>query len=101
MPHTLFPTAFGHCGIAWNDNGLTAFQLPEASAALAEQHLARKAHSLPATEPPPAWVQGVMERVQRHLGGQMQDFTGTVLDWSRVTDFQQAVYLRTLEIKPG
>jgi len=26
MPHVLFPTPFGTCGIAWNDTGLTGFQ---------------------------------------------------------------------------
>ncbi len=101
MPHVLFPTRFGTCGIAWNDTGLTGFQLPEETDALTEQHLARKARSLPATEPPPAWVQGVIARVQQHLEGKLQDFSGTVLDWSRVTDFQQAVYLQALAIRPG
>ena len=101
MPHTLFPTAFGTCGIAWNDTGLTGFQLPEATAALTEQHLAHKARSQPATEPPPAWVQGIIDRVRLHLDGTLQDFAGTVLDWSRVTDFQQAVYRQALAIRPG
>ncbi|SDR65256.1 methylated-DNA-[protein]-cysteine S-methyltransferase [Opitutus sp. GAS368] len=101
MPHVLFPTPFGTCGIAWNDTGLTGFQLPEETAALTEQHLARKARSQPATEPPPEWVQGLIGRVQQHLEGQLQDFAGTELDWSRVTDFQQAVYLQAQAIKPG
>ena len=101
MPHVFFPTAFGNCGIAWNETGLTGFLLPEADAALAEQLLARKARSLPATEAPPDWVQRIIERVQQHLAGQLQDFAGTVLDWSRVSDFQRAVYLQALEIKPG
>ena len=34
MPHAFFPTQFGNCGIAWNENGLTGFQLPEVSVAL-------------------------------------------------------------------
>ena len=54
MPHTLFPTAFGTCGIAWNDTGLTGFQLPEATDALTEQHIARKGRSQPADAPPRA-----------------------------------------------
>lgn len=101
MPHVLFPTAFGTCGIAWNDTGLTGFQLPETSDELNEQHLATKARSQPATEPAPAWVQEIIARVQQHLAGQLQDFTGTKLDWSRVTDFQQAVYRQALAIRPG
>jgi methylated-DNA-[protein]-cysteine S-methyltransferase len=102
MPHTLFPTAFGTCGIAWNDTGLTGFQLPEASDNITEQRIAAKARgSLPAGEPIPEWVQQVIARVQQHLEGKMQDFTDTKLDWSRVSDFQQAVYRHALAIKPG
>jgi methylated-DNA-[protein]-cysteine S-methyltransferase len=101
MPHVFFPTQFGPCGLAWNDAGLTGFQLPDDSAELGEQHLAHKSRSRPATEPPPEWVQAIIRRVQLHLEGQLQDFAGTALDWSRVTDFQRAVYLRAQEIKPG
>jgi methylated-DNA-[protein]-cysteine S-methyltransferase len=102
MPHTLFPTAFGTCGVAWNDNGLIGFQLPEASEADTEQRLAAKARSLPATEGVPAWVQETIARVQAHLAGsKVQDFADIRLDWSRVTDFQQAVYLHAQDIKPG
>ena len=101
MPHVFFPTQFGTCGIAWNDTGLTGFQLPEEPRELAEQHLATKAHSKPATGPAPEWVQRIITRVQQHFEGQLQDFSGTVLDWSRVSDFQQAVYLQAQAIKPG
>ncbi len=101
MPHALIPTQFGTCGIAWNETGLTGFQLPEVTDALTEQQIARKARSQPATEPPPEWVQRLIARVQQHLEGQLQDFAGTVIDWSRVTDFQQAVYLQAQAIKPG
>jgi methylated-DNA-[protein]-cysteine S-methyltransferase len=102
MPHTLFPTAFGTCGIAWNDTGLTGFQLPEGSDAQTEQRVAAKARSQPAAGPPPEWVQQTIARVQQHLDGtKIQDFADAKLDWSRVTDFQQAVYRHALEIKPG
>lgn len=101
MPHLLFPTAFGTCGVAWNETGLTGFQLPEESEALTEQHLAAKARSKLVEGTPPEWVQRVVERVQQHLSGQLQDFADIVIDWSRVTDFQQAVYFQALAIKPG
>lgn len=101
MPHMLFPTKFGTCGIAWNDTGLTGFQLPEENDMLTEQQLARKARSQPVVGAPPEWMQRIITRVQLHLEGQLQDFAGTVIDWSRVTDFQQAVYLQAQAIKPG
>ncbi len=101
MPHTLFPTAFGTCGIAWNDAGLTGFQFPGESDVLTEQHLATKARSQSAPGSVPEWVQQVIARVQQHFLGRVQDFSDTKLDWSRVSDFQQAVYLHAQGIKPG
>jgi len=101
MPHTLFPTAFGTCGIAWDEHGLTGFQLPEADVQETERHLARKAHSESADEPRPEWLRRLIERVQAHFEGRLQDFTDAPLDWTRVSDFQKAVYLHTLAIKPG
>ncbi|HKB58008.1 MAG TPA: methylated-DNA--[protein]-cysteine S-methyltransferase [Lacunisphaera sp.] len=99
MPHTLFPTSFGTCGIAWNETGLTGFQLPEETEALTGEHLAARARTQPGE--PPDWVQRIIVRAQQHLEGKLQDFSDTVLDWSRVTDFQQAVYLQAQAIKPG
>ncbi len=101
MPHTLFPTAFGTCGLAWNGDSLTGFQLPEDDVAATEKHLAGKAKSKAATEPRHEWVRRLIERVQAHLEGRLQDFADVPLDWPRVTDFQKAVYLQAQEIKPG
>lgn len=102
MPHTLFPTAFGTCGVAWNDTGLTGFQFAEESEVITEQKLAARSRSQLATEPVPEWVQALIVRMQQHLDGtKVQDFADARLDWSRVSDFQQAVYLHALDIKPG
>lgn len=101
MPHTLFPTAFGTCGVAWNDTGLLGFQLPEEDVEVTERKLAQRAHTKSATEPRPEWLRRVIERVQAHLEGRLQDFTDVPLDWTRVSDFQQAVYRHALAIKPG
>lgn len=101
MPHTLFPTQLGTCGVAWNETGLTGFQLPENDVADTERKLAARARSQPAVEPRPEWLRRLIERVQQHLEGKLQDFTDAPLDWSRVSDFQQAVYLQTQAIKPG
>lgn len=101
MPHTLFPTAFGTCGLAWNSIGLTGFQLPEADRELTGKHLAAKARSQATDEPRPEWVRRAIERVQQHLEGKLQDFTDLPIDWTRVSDFQQAVYRQAQAIKPG
>ena len=101
MPHTLFSTTLGTCGLAWNDTGLTGFQLPDADVARTESLLAAKARTKPADVPRPEWVRRLIERVQAHLEGKVQDFSDVPLDWSRVSDFQQAVYRHAQAIKPG
>ena len=35
------------------------------------------------------------------LAGTLQDFSDATYDWSRVTEFQRAVYRQTLLVKPG
>jgi methylated-DNA-[protein]-cysteine S-methyltransferase len=101
MPHFLFPTAIGVCGLAWNDVGLTGFQLPEETDALTERRLAAKGASEGSVSEPPEWVLLVMVRVQRHLAGELQHFLNERIDWSRVSEFQRAVYLDAQSIKPG
>mgnify|MGYP000263817588 CR=1 FL=1 len=101
MAHTLFPTAFGTCGLAWNDTGLTGFQLPEANPEKTERKLITRAHSHSNRTPRPAWVRRLIECVQKHLEGHMQNFTEVQLDWSTVSMFQQAVYRQTRLINPG
>jgi len=101
MPHTLFPTAFGTCGLAWEGEVLTGFQLPEAQVEDTEHRLAARAGSKAATEPRPEWVRRLVTRVQQHLEGRLQDFSDAPLDWPRASDFQRAVYLQAQAIKPG
>lgn len=95
MAHLLFPTAFGACGLAWNDAGLTAFVLPARDDAETEAWLARLAGAGDATARPeaaPAWVRDLIVKVQRHLAGELQDFRGVPLDASRVSRFAWRVY---------
>jgi len=101
MPYTFFPTAFGNCGIAWNETGLTGFQLPEAGNKNVEKDFSIRARADTCKEARPEWVRRLVERVQHHFEGKLQDFTATPIDWSRVSEFQKAVYLQTLAIKPG
>jgi methylated-DNA-[protein]-cysteine S-methyltransferase len=101
MPHILFPTAFGACGLAWNDDGITGFQLPEATEALTETRIAAKGGSLERAAEAPEWIGRIVARVQEHLGGDLQRFSDARIDWSRVSKFQQAVYRDTLSIPPG
>jgi len=87
-----FTTAIGVCTLRWSDAGVTGFQLPEAPA------------DSSATEPPaglPANIAALIERVRRHLRGDLQDFRDVPFAWETVTPFQQAVLRATLAIGPG
>jgi len=89
MNTVAFPTSFGHCAIAWNENSLTSFHLPSDKTITA------------ANTPAPDWVASIIARVQRHFDGEMQDFADLPFDFSRVTPFQHAVYLAALKVKAG
>ena len=101
MAHTLFPTALGTCGLTWNKAGLTGFQLPEYTVEETERKLKLRDRSGPADTPRPAWVRRLVEQVQQHLEGKVQDFTAVPLDWSQVSEFQQAAYRHARAIRPG
>ena len=101
MPYSFFPTAFGNCGIAWNETGLIGFQLPEPDGEEMAHKFGARTQTKPAAEARPEWVRRLVEHVQQHFEGRLHDFSATPIDWSRVSDFQQAVYLQTQAIKPG
>jgi methylated-DNA-[protein]-cysteine S-methyltransferase len=91
MPHASFSTPLGTCAIAWNDHGLTRFLLPDPE---------RPAGGNTEADPP-SWVGVIIERVRRHLAGEVQDFVDVRYDFSRLPDFVRSVLLATLDIKAG
>jgi methylated-DNA-[protein]-cysteine S-methyltransferase len=104
VAHLLFPTAFGTCGLAWHDAGLTAFVLPGRDEAETGAGLARLAGAGDATarlEAAPAWVRDLVIRVQRHLAGTLQDFRGVPLDAGRVSRFAWRVYEAARTVPAG
>jgi methylated-DNA-[protein]-cysteine S-methyltransferase len=90
MPHATFPTPLGLCAIAWNETGLTRFLLPDPER--------RSGHS---QYEPPTWVHDIIDRVQRHLAGDPQDFSDVRFDFSCVPEFVRAVLQATLDVKAG
>lgn len=91
MPYATFPTPLGPCAIAWGDAGLTGFFLPGGESRLPSEA---------PTEPPP-WVAAIIARVQRHLGGEPQDFVDLNYDFTRIPEFNRAVLRALLEVKSG
>jgi len=105
--YCLFETALGTCGIAWRETGdsgsqavVTAIQLPEATSQTTESRLARKAGS---NQPgiPPKQIAGVIEKIRKHLLGEVQDFRDVAVGLEGAAPFFREVYEATREIPPG
>jgi len=92
MPHADFPTTLGSCRIIWHDERLTGFRLPG---------VAPDAPEPAAGEAPPPWVAAIIDRVQRHLRGDFQDFDDLPFAFSQVGEFASQVYRALLAVKAG
>ena len=51
--YALFPTAIGHCAIAWGARGITGVQLPEHDEAATRSRMARRFPSSAEADAPP------------------------------------------------
>jgi len=102
MPHALFTTNRGVCGVPWNDAGLTAFALPPARPEdfRADSEGVDRG-DVDYSAAPPRWVAQLIEGVRAHLAGVSQDFGDVRYDFSRVTAFQRAVYTEALKVRAG
>lgn len=83
----LFETKLGLCGIAWSDEGITRFRLPDPDRDAAE----RQFRGRTATAPPPA-IAGVVEQAKRYFAGERIAFTNIDLDLSAVDPFRRTIY---------
>ncbi len=105
--YCVFETALGTCGIAWQTTAdsdskavVTAVQLPEATRQATESRIARKSGS---NRPgvPPQEIAGVIEKIRKHLEGEVQDFRDIAVDLDDATAFFRQVYQATREIPAG
>lgn len=98
--YLIFETASGHCGIAWNGNGITRFQLPAHNAEATERNLLRR---LPNAEPgiPTADVADTVAAVKRYFEGETTDFSGVRLDLDGQEDFFKRIYDATRRVGWG
>ena len=89
--YLIFETAGGFCGIAWNDVGITRFQLPTRSADATERMLLRRA---PGAEPgaPTPEVAEAVAAVKRYFAGEETDFSGFNLDLGDQDAFFKEIY---------
>lgn len=98
----MFDTSIGSCALAWSEDGLTAFQLPEESPKKTKERLLEKSgeRGAPAAKMP-GWVQKLVASTKKHLDGQPQSFEDVPLDLEGVTRFNASVYRALQKVPSG
>lgn len=91
----VFDTAVGPCRIAWTERGVSLLRLP--TPAIERERERRGAHDEALS---PA-MREVVTRVQRHLDGAADDFSGVPLDLDGTPPFDRRVYEAARRIPPG
>jgi methylated-DNA-[protein]-cysteine S-methyltransferase len=98
--YLIFATAGGFCGIAWNDVGVTRFQLPTSRAETTERLMRRRAPEASPGTPPPA-VAEVVAAARRYFDGEAVDFSGVAVDLDGQDDFFRRIYAATRRVGWG
>jgi methylated-DNA-[protein]-cysteine S-methyltransferase len=96
----IFETTNGFCGIAWNDAGITRFQLPAKSAEVAERIMLRRTPGAKAGVPTPM-VNEAVAAVKRYFEGNETDFSQLELDLDGQDEFFKRVYAAARRVKWG
>jgi methylated-DNA-[protein]-cysteine S-methyltransferase len=96
----VFQTVSGFCGIAWNNAGITRFQLPTGSYVATERLLLRHVRDAERGTPT-ANVPEVVAAVTRYFEGQKTDFSGVRLDLGEQDAFFQRVYAAVRQVGWG
>jgi len=98
---SLFETAIGACGIAWDARGVIAgVQLPEANASATRVRMQRR-HPNASEAAPPAQVRGAIDAIVALLGGELRNLADVQIDLEAVDAFARAVYDIARRIPPG
>jgi methylated-DNA-[protein]-cysteine S-methyltransferase len=97
LQHQLFDTAFGTCGVAWSDAGLSRVQLPERDGAATEQRLL-KLGAVRSDGEVPAHATRAIEQLRAYFDGVRVEFMEIELDQSQLAEFNGRIYaaLRTI-----
>jgi methylated-DNA-[protein]-cysteine S-methyltransferase len=98
--YLIFETAAGFCGIAWNDVGITRFQLPTKNVETAERLLLRRAPGA-ARGTAPAGVAEVVAAAQRYFEGDKIDFTQVKVDLDGQDALFQKIYAAARQVEWG
>jgi len=83
VAYCLFETPLGWCGLAWSAGGkrpvVTLLRLSEATPAMTESRITQCCGGRQ-TSAPPAEIAEVIERVSKHLRGEVQDFRDVTVE---------------------
>jgi methylated-DNA-[protein]-cysteine S-methyltransferase len=94
----IFPTAIGTCGIAWSEEGLTRFQLPERDEAALLQRMAMADRW---TGAPPSSIAKAVAELERYFRGEEVNFSTLRLDLRASGPFHKAAYAATRSVRWG
>jgi len=90
--YCLFETAFGVCGVAWTEIGLSRVQLPERDTAATEQRLQRGTAAVPWGAEPPLPIAQCIAMLRRYCEGATTDFRSIELDHRGIGPFNAEIY---------
>ncbi len=98
--YLIFETASGFCGIAWNNAGITRFQLPTGSVDAAERLLRRRVSGAAPGAPTPE-VAAAVAAAKRYFEGEKTDFSGFTLDLHDQDEFFKRIYAAARQVGWG
>jgi methylated-DNA-[protein]-cysteine S-methyltransferase len=98
--YLIFETRGGFCGIAWNNVGITRFQLPAKSAEGAQRMLLRRALGAKPGAPTPEVAEAVAA-VKRYFEGKETDFSRFKLDLGDQDAFFERIYAAARQVGWG
>lgn len=98
--YLIFETASGFCGIAWNNVGITRFQLPTRNAEAAERILGRRMLCAETGTPTPEVVEAIAA-AKRYFGGKETDFSNFKLDLDDQDALSRQIYAAARQVGWG
>jgi methylated-DNA-[protein]-cysteine S-methyltransferase len=96
----LFPTAIGHCAIAWTDREIAGAQLPEADEHATRNRMRRRFPGTAETAPPPH-AENAVGAITALLRGEQRDLLEIPLAMNDIAPFDRDVYEAARAIPPG
>ena len=100
VAYALFATAIGDCALAWNDVGIVAAWLPEASRGRLRARIESRFPGAVETAPP-AVSAAAIAAITALLDGERIDLLAVRIDDSRLAAFDRRVYAAARTIPPG